>query len=82
MDGSASIKQLIRQIAPKGNEIIVGRVISENPLIIQAVNDEKLPIKPIVPKRFYDQPPRVGEYVHLLSFNNNKQYYLLDRAVM
>ena len=82
MDRATSLKQLIQQMMPKGNEIIVGLVISENPLIIQAVNDEKLKTTPIISKKFYDEPLKIGEYVHLLSFNNDKQYYVLDRAVI
>lgn len=82
MDNAVSLKQLIQRMTPKGNEVIVGVVISENPLIVQAVNDEKLKTKPIISKEFYEQPLQIGEYVHLLSFNNNKQYYVLGRAVV
>lgn len=82
MDNAVSLKQLIQQMMPKGNEIIIGLVISENPLIVQAVNDEKFKKTPIISKKFYDEPLRIGEYVHLLSFNSNKQYYVLDRAVI
>ena len=82
MSSAVSLKQLIQQMMPKGNEVIVGLVVSENPLIIQAVNDEKLKISPIISKKFYDEPLKIGEYVHMLSFNNDKQYFVLDRAVM
>lgn len=82
MGNAVSLKQLIQQMMPKGNEIIVGLVISETPLIIQAVNDEKLKITPIISKKFYDEPLKIGEYVHLQSFNNNKKYFVLDRAVI
>ena len=82
MSSAVSLKQLIQQMMPKGNEVIVGLVVSENPLIIQAVNDEKLKISPIISKKFYDEPLKIGEYVHMLSFNNDKQYFVLDRAVI
>ena len=82
MGSAVSLKQLIQQMMPKGNEVIVGLVVSENPLIIQAVNDEKLKISPIISKKFYEEPLKIGEYVHMLSFNNDKQYFVLDRAVM
>lgn len=82
MDKSVSLKQLIQQMMPRGNEIILGIVISENPLTVQAVNDEKLTITPVISKRFYDEPLKIGEHVYMLSFNNNKKYFVLDRAVM
>ena len=82
MSSAVSLKQLIQQLMPKGNEVIIGLVVSENPLIIQAVNDEKLKISPIISKKFYDEPLKISEYVHMLSFNNDKQYFVLDRAVI
>lgn len=82
MDKSVSLKQMIQQMMPKGNSIIVGMVVSENPLIVQAVNDVELKVTPVISQRFYEEPLQVGEHVHLLSFNNNKQYYVLDRAVV
>lgn len=82
MDKSVSLKQMIQKMMPKGDGIIVGVVISENPLIVQAVNDDELKITPIISQRFYEEPLCIGEHVHLLSFNNNKQYYVLDRAVV
>lgn len=82
MENPTSLKQLIQQLMPRGNEVIEGVVISENPLIVQAANDEKLTTTPVISKRFYDEPLQIGEHVHLLSFNNNKKYYVLDRAAM
>ena len=82
MERAVSLKQLIQQMMPKGNNIIVGVVISENPLIVQAVNDDKLTTTPIISKKFHDEPLHIGEHVHLLCLNNNKQYYVLDRAVL
>lgn len=80
MNNPTSIKGLMQQMLPKGNDIVIGRVISENPVRVQVINDEKLTPLPIVPQRLSDL--HTGEYVHLLAFNNGKKYYALDRAVM
>lgn len=77
MNNPASIKELIQRMIPKGNDIIVGKVISVNPLKVQAENDEKLKAIPIVPERLSDL--QTGEYVHLLVLNGGKKYYALDR---
>lgn len=82
MEKEASLKKIFQQMIPKGDGIIMGVVISEDPLMIQDVSDEKLKVEPIISKRFYDEPLHVGERVHLLSFNSGKQYYVLDRAVI
>lgn len=80
MDNPTSIKGLMQQMLPKGNDIVIGRVISVNPVRVQVINDEKLTPLLIVPQRLSDL--HMGEYVHLLVFNNGKKYYALDRAVM
>lgn len=80
MNNPTSIKELIQKMLPKGNDIIIGRVISTNPVRVQAENDEKLKAVPIVPERLSNL--QTGEYVHLLVFNGGKKYYALDRAVM
>lgn len=80
MDNPTSIKGLMQQMLPKGNDIVIGRVISVNPVRVQVINDEKLTPIPIVPQRLSDL--HTGEYVHLLVFNNGKKYYALGRAVM
>ncbi|MGN1085404.1 MAG: DUF2577 family protein [Porcipelethomonas sp.] len=78
-----SIKAIIQKLMPKQNEIIVGRIISENPLKVQAENDEKLVLNKnslIVPARLSDIG--TGEYLHILVLNGGKKYYALDKAVM
>lgn len=80
MDNPTSIKELMQRMLPKGNDIVIGRIISESPVRVQVINDEKLTLLPIVPQRLSDLC--TGEYVHLLVFNNGKKYYALDRAVM
>lgn len=78
-----SIKALIQKLMPKPNEIMIGRVISVNPLKVQAVNDEKLTFSAntlIVPERL--SGIRAGEYLHILVLNGGKKYYALDKAVM
>ena len=42
MDNPTSIKGLMQQMLPKGNDIVIGRVISENPVRVQVINDESL----------------------------------------
>ena len=80
MDNPTSIKAMLQGMMPRVNDIVIGKVISENPVRVQVINDEKLTPLPIVPQRLSDL--RVGEHVHLLVFNNGKKYYALDRAVM
>lgn len=80
MDNPTSLKELIQRMIPRGNDIVIGKVISQNPIRVQVINDEKLTPLPIVPQRLSDL--HTGEYVHLLVFNNGKKYYALDRAVM
>lgn len=84
MDRATSLKQLIQQLMPRPPEVIIGRVISENPLVIQAENDEKLKLSKsnsIIPKKFLDHPLKLGEKVHILALNSGKKHYILDRAV-
>lgn len=80
MENPTSIKGMFQSMMPKGNDVVIGRVISENPVRVQVINDEKLTPLPIVPQRLADL--HTGEYVHLLVFNSCKKYYALDRAVM
>lgn len=80
MDNPTSLKELIQRMMPKGTDVVIGKVISQNPIRVQVINDEKLTPLPIVPQRLSDL--HTGEYVHLLVFNNGKKYYALDRAVM
>lgn len=83
MDNSTSLKQLIQQLMPKQPGIILGRVTKENPLTIQAENDEKLILSKsntIISRRFLENPLNMGERVYILSFNIGKKYYILDRV--
>lgn len=80
MDNPTSLKELIQRMMPKGTDVVIGKVISQNPIRVQVINDEKLTPLPIVPQRLSDL--HTGEYVHLLVFNNGKKYYALDRAVI
>lgn len=80
MDNPTSLKELIQRMTPRGNDIVIGKVISQNPVRVQVLNDEKLTPLPIVPQRLSDL--QIGEHVHLLVFNNSKKYYAMDRAVM
>lgn len=80
MDNPTSLKELIQRMMPRGNDIVIGKVISQNPIRVQVLSDEKLTPLPIVPQRLSDL--QLGEHVHLLVFNNRKKYYALDRAVI
>lgn len=80
MGDQTSLIKLIRKLMPPPPEIILGRVISENPLEVQGVNDEKLRIKSLIlSKQFRDEPLKLGEEIHIFVFNNGKSYYALDR---
>ncbi len=136
-----SVKQLFQEMN-KGNtvEVLQGIVISENPIKIQMINDEKLIIGTnitYIPRHLTDYKThidivqkdgvvdshtkidgnhshsgvhgqtsatahthsldtfhiydmeitvynalKVGEKVHILSFNHGKQYYVLDRVML
>lgn len=80
MYNPTSLKELIQRMMPRGNDIVIGKVISQNPIRVQVLSDEKLTPLPIVPQRLSDL--QLGEHVHLLVFNNRKKYYALDRAVI
>lgn len=85
MQSPTSIKQLIQQIMPRQTEIVIGKVMSANPLKVQVINDEKLVLNRnilIIPKRIVDEPLKFGECIHILVVNSGKKYYALDRAVM
>lgn len=82
MESDVSLVKLIRELMPPPPEVILGRVISEDPLEVQGVNDEKLSIfgnTLILSKQFRDTPLELGEEIHILVFNNSKSYYALDR---
>ena len=98
-----SIKQLFQGLIPDQGGVIRARVISLDPLRIQAINDDKLLIganSVIIPHHLTDYQTSVdipdaglenvvmtirnslntGDTVHLLSFNQGKKYFILDRA--
>ena len=75
-----SIKGMFQKMSQCGTDLIKGTVISENPVRVQALNDDKLIVTPVVPLRLYDV--KKGEKVYLLVLNSGKKYYLLDKAVM
>ncbi len=77
MNRTDSIKGMFQKISQSGTDLIIGTVISENPLKVQALNDDKLIVRPTVPARLSDL--KNGEYVHLLVLNGGKKYYALDR---
>lgn len=80
MHQADSIKGMFQKMSQSGTDLIKGTVISENPVRVQAVNDDKLIVTPVVPLRLSDI--KKEEKVHLLVLNNGKKYYLLDKAVM
>lgn len=80
MENPTSIKQLIQRLMPRQPEIVMGQVLSSEPLSVQIVNDEKLILSRntiTVPGRIADL--QAGELVHILVYNSGKKYYLLDR---
>ena len=111
-----SLKQLIQRMADSGLTVILGKVIQEIPLKIQAINDEKLIIGQssiFLPRHLTDyitvcfieesgkhdyhyagdglhnhyakihiyNALKLNEIVHMLVFNNGKNYYILDRTI-
>ncbi|MBQ3566234.1 MAG: hypothetical protein IJA12_03545 [Oscillospiraceae bacterium] len=77
MNKADSLKGMLQKMAPSGTDLIIGTVILENPLRVQALNDDKLIVRPTVPARLSNL--KNGEYVHLLVLNGGKKYYVLDR---
>ncbi len=80
MENPTSIKQLIQRLMPRQPEIVMGQVLSSEPLSVQIANDEKL----ILSRKMITVPGRItdlqaGELVHILVYNSGKKYYLLDR---
>ncbi len=53
MDNPTSIKGLMQQMLPKGNDIVIGRVISVNPVRVQVINDEKAYTDPNCPSKTF-----------------------------
>lgn len=94
---ATSVKQLIQNMAPQAMDIEKGTVISDNPLLVQLINDEKITLNQntlCVPEHLgkytlqidgsnvtIDNSLKKNDLVYLLSFNFGKQYYILDRAV-
>ena len=101
-----SLKGLFQKLAPTSMSVIRGKVISSQPLRIQAINDEKLVLNEntlCLPSHLSNYTVKVNiqqegfsafaatmtvfnalkdnEKVYLLSFNNGKKYYVLDREV-
>ena len=80
MENPTSIKQLIQRLMPRQPEIVMGQVLSSDPLSVQIVNDEKQ----VLSSKMITVPGRItglqtGELVHILVYNSGKKYYLLDR---
>ena len=84
MNDCTSIKQLVQRLMPRQNEIVIGKVVRSNPLHVQILNDDKLILSKglVIPVRILAENLVVGEYVHILTFNNGKKYYVLDKAVI
>ncbi|MBQ8913917.1 MAG: hypothetical protein IJ054_07740 [Lachnospiraceae bacterium] len=83
---ATSISELIKKIAGgtiSTNNIYEGNVISSNPLKITLVNDTKISLSSVnlaVPKRIRNEGLNSGEKVFLMSYNNGKKFYILDKA--
>lgn len=82
MNNSASIKQMIQRMMPRPPEIVMGQVVSDNPVTVQILNDDKLRLSAdmlTIPERMSGLT--TGGYVHVFVYNNGKKYYVLDKAV-
>lgn len=79
---ATSIKQLIQSmISPEMPAIVTGTVTGTEPLCITLLNDLNVRLSAVslvIPSRL--KPLALGEQFYMLSTNNNKTYYLLDRV--
>lgn len=77
-----SIREMIRTIAEEGiPNIVLGKVTSIEPLRIVLEDDLKIMLSAqsvIASERIL--PIQIGDEFYMLAVNNNKIYYLLDRA--
>lgn len=77
-----SIKQMIQSmVAPDMPAIVIGIVTGTEPLCITLLNDLNVRLSAVslvIPSRL--KPLALGEQFYMLSTNNNKTYYLLDRV--
>lgn len=80
---SGSIKGLIQGLGQTGAPgIVVGRVVSESPVQVVLEDDEQIVMSAsslVIPsgKRTLVEK---GERLYLLSYRNDKLYYVLDRV--
>lgn len=80
---AGSIKGLIQTLASAGTGgVVVGTVVRESPVQVRLDDDEQIVMSAaslIIPsgKRALIEK---GEKLYLLSFSDNKMYYLLDRV--
>jgi hypothetical protein len=68
-------------IQPEVPKIVTGTVAEIEPLRITLVNDLAVNLSSVslaIPGRL--QPLKVGEQLYMLSTNNGKYYYVLDRV--
>ena len=78
---SGSLKGLIQGLSQAGvPSIVVGRVVSESPVRVVLADDEQITMSAaslVIPsgkKKLIEK----GEKLYLLSFCNDKLYYVLD----
>lgn len=79
---AGSIKEMVQAICSAGMpRIVKGLVTSESPVKIAVNGDFKAILSEAsltVPKG--KRPLKTGEWLYLLSYNNNKLYYVLDKV--
>lgn len=80
---SGSLKGLIQSLSQAGApSIVVGRVVNESPVRVVLADDEQITMSAaslVIPsgkKKLIEE----GEKIYLLSFCNDKLYYVLDRV--
>ena len=82
MSTRTSIKQLIQElVSVQMPAVIIGTVKSAAPVEITLLNDLNVTLSAVsltVPERL--EPLEVGKQYYLLSTNNNKSYYVLDKV--
>lgn len=79
---ATSIKQLIQSmISPEMPAIVTGTVTGIEPVCITLLNDLNVRLSAVslvIPSRL--KPLALGEQFYMISTNNNRTYYLLDRV--
>jgi len=79
---STSLREAFQGLVQRETTLLQGTVTSKSPLKIQIVNDAKLELSDgalCVPARLKNDLSK-GNTVYVLSLDNGKKYYVLDKG--